>query len=68
MFLTLAPGMTGRGANTGWWAGLANCYWWVDRERGVAGVIGAQVLPFADPKVVPAWVEAERQVYEGLSG
>ncbi|KAF2691963.1 beta-lactamase/transpeptidase-like protein [Lentithecium fluviatile CBS 122367] len=67
MFLTLAPGMTGRGKNTGWWAGLANSYWWVDRERGVAGVIGSQVLPFGDGKVVPAWVGVEKAVYDGLS-
>ena len=67
MFLTIEPGATGRGANTGWWAGLANSYWWVDREKGVAGVIGSQVLPFGDGKVVPAWVGVEKAVYDGLS-
>lgn len=39
MFLTLSPGDTGRGANTGWWCGLSNLFWWVDREKGVAGII-----------------------------
>ncbi|KAF2022305.1 beta-lactamase/transpeptidase-like protein [Aaosphaeria arxii CBS 175.79] len=66
-FLTIAPGATGRGANTAWWAGIANLYYWVDRERGVTGVIASQVLPFGDPKVVPAWVAAEKAVYDGLS-
>lgn len=66
MFLTIAPGATGRGANTGWWAGLANLYWWCDKEKGVAGVIASQVVPFGDPKVVPTWVMAEKAVYDGL--
>ncbi|PSN70420.1 beta-lactamase/transpeptidase-like protein [Corynespora cassiicola Philippines] len=66
MFLTIAPGATGRGANTGWWAGLINSFWWVDRERGVAGVIAGQVLPFGDAKVVGAWGACEAAVYGGL--
>jgi CubicO group peptidase (beta-lactamase class C family) len=65
-FLTIAPGATGRGANTGWWCGLANLYWWVDRERGVAGMLASQVLPMGDAKVVPAWVQVEKAVYDGL--
>ena len=42
-FLTIEPGSTGRGANTLWWMGLANCFWWIDREKGVAGFLGSQV-------------------------
>ncbi|KAF2007322.1 beta-lactamase/transpeptidase-like protein [Amniculicola lignicola CBS 123094] len=68
MFLTLAAGETGRGANTGWWAGLANMFWWVDREKGVAGVIASQVVPFGDGVVVPAWFGVEGGVYAGLKG
>jgi CubicO group peptidase (beta-lactamase class C family) len=68
MFLTIEPGATGRGRNTGWWAGLSNTYWWVDRERGVAGVIAGQVVPFGDAKVVGAWVGCEKAVYDGLGG
>lgn len=66
MFLTLSPGATGRGANTGWWAGLANLFWWVDREKGVAGLIASQVLPFGDGKVFGAWAGVEKAVYDGL--
>ncbi|KAF2641704.1 beta-lactamase/transpeptidase-like protein [Massarina eburnea CBS 473.64] len=65
-FMTIAPGMTGRGANTAWWAGIANVFWWVDREKGVAGIIASQVLPFGDVKIVPAWVMAEKALYDGL--
>ncbi|KAF2658489.1 beta-lactamase/transpeptidase-like protein [Lophiostoma macrostomum CBS 122681] len=64
--LTIEPAASGRGRNTAWWAGLANCFWWVDRERGVAGVIGAQVLPFGDPKVFGTWMQVEKAVYDGL--
>lgn len=66
-FLTIAPGPTGRGANTLWWMGIANCFWWMDREKGVAGFLGAQVLPNGDPKVIPAWFMAEKTIYDNLS-
>ncbi|KAK7189459.1 beta-lactamase/transpeptidase-like protein [Paraphaeosphaeria sporulosa] len=66
MFLTLAPGDTGRGANTGWWCGLSNLFWWVDREKGVAGMLSGQILPFGDPKVIQAWVGVEKAIYDGL--
>lgn len=45
--LTISPGATGRGANTGWWAGLPNLFWWADREKGVGGIVASQILPFA---------------------
>ena len=45
--MTIHPGLTGRGPNTGWWAGLANLYWWCDREKGIAGILASQILPFA---------------------
>ncbi|KAL8953140.1 MAG: hypothetical protein Q9222_000961 [Ikaeria aurantiellina] len=76
--LTIHPGMTGRGANTAWWAGLSNLYWWCDRERGVAGMLASQVLPFngdadllmffggIDPNVVGLWAKVEGMVYAGL--
>ncbi|KAF2110203.1 phosphatidylinositol-glycan biosynthesis class S protein-domain-containing protein [Lophiotrema nucula] len=66
MFLTIAPGDSGRGANTGWWAGLANSFFWVDREKGVAGVIAGQVVPFGDGKVIPAWFGVEKAIYDNL--
>ncbi|KAF2132013.1 beta-lactamase/transpeptidase-like protein [Dothidotthia symphoricarpi CBS 119687] len=65
-FLTIEPGPSGRGANTLWWMGLANCFWWVDREKGVAGMLASQVLPNPDPKVVPAWFNCEKAIYDNL--
>lgn len=45
-FLTIQAGETGRGENTGWWAGISNQFWWCDRQKGVAGMICGQILPF----------------------
>lgn len=67
MFLTIAPGATGRGANTGWWAGISNQFWWCDREKGVAGMICGQVLPFGDMNVLGQWFACEGAVYAGLN-
>ncbi|KAJ6785523.1 hypothetical protein PWT90_03814 [Aphanocladium album] len=62
----LTGGATGRSEGTGWWAGLANQFWWVDREHGVEGLVGAQILPFGDPKVEVAWFGVEAAVYAAL--
>jgi hypothetical protein len=40
--------------------------WWCDREKGVAGLICSQILPFADPKVLGLWFDVETQVYKAL--
>lgn len=63
--ITSSP--TGRTATSAFWAGIANCFWWCDREKGVAGVIATQVLPFGDPKLIPLWVNVEAGVYSSLS-
>jgi hypothetical protein len=44
--LTIHEGATGRGRNTGWWAGLPNLFWWADRENGVGGMVASQIVPF----------------------
>jgi len=59
-------GATGRSARTGFWAGLPNLWWWCDREKGVAGIICTQILPFADAKVLGMWVDIESKVYAAL--
>jgi hypothetical protein len=55
------PGM--RHAGTGDWAGLFNCYYWIDRATGVAGAFLTQVLPFFDPPVVETALGFEAAVY-----
>lgn len=34
----------GRGKGTGWWAGLANLYWWCDRAKSAGGIVQARAL------------------------
>lgn len=51
-----------RPAGTTFWAGLANSYYWIDPKRGVAGVIGTQILPFADPRVLALQNQVEKIV------
>ncbi|CZT20436.1 probable related beta-lactamase [Ramularia collo-cygni] len=65
--ITQEPGATGRGRNTAWWAGIANLFWWCDREKGVAGMIASQVMPFGDMQVMGQWGACEAAVYQSLA-
>ncbi len=58
-------GPDGRAANSLAWAGLANTYYWVDRDSGVAGLLLMQLLPFADPQALGLLGAFERAVYAG---
>ena len=55
------PGM--RSAGTGDWAGIFNCYYWIDRSAGVGAAIMTQVLPFFDDAIVQSLLEFEQAVY-----
>lgn len=68
MNITHEPGATGRGRDTGWWAGIVNLFWWCDREKGVAGMIAGAVFPYADINILGTWVKCESEVYAGLEG
>ncbi|KAJ4396124.1 hypothetical protein N0V93_000341 [Gnomoniopsis smithogilvyi] len=48
------------------WSGYTNPHWWVDRERGVAGVLQVSLLPFGDPVVAKLYDALERTVYGDL--
>lgn len=54
---------TGRPAGTLMWAGLANSFFWIDRENGVAGAYLSQILPFADEGSTGLFFELEEAVY-----
>lgn len=58
---------SGRSAGSLAWAGLGNTYFWIDQERGIAGVILMQVLPFADAKSLTLFEQFERAVYAALA-
>jgi hypothetical protein len=66
-FLVLEPGTSGHGRGKAWWAGIANLVWWCDREKGVAGMIASQIMPFGDLNVMSQWITCEAAVYDALS-
>ncbi|KAL3478512.1 beta-lactamase/transpeptidase-like protein [Aspergillus californicus] len=63
----LSGGITGRSLGTAHWSGLPNLRWWCDRERGIAGMVCTQVLPFGDAQAFWLSQDVESLVYEGLS-
>jgi methyl acetate hydrolase len=46
------------------WGGIYNTYFWIDRARGIGGVILTQFLPFADRKALALYDGFERGVYQ----
>ena len=58
------PGM--RRAGTGDWAGLFNCYFWIDRASGVSGAFFTQVLPFYDARIVQAMLAFNSAVFSAI--
>ena len=60
------PAATGRPAGTLMWAGLANSYFWIDRQNGIGGAYLSQILPFADEGSLDLFLELETAVYENL--
>jgi methyl acetate hydrolase len=60
------PGM--RRAGTGSWAGLFNCYYWIDRATGVSVAIFTQLLPFFDARTVQSMLELNGAVFGAVEG
>jgi CubicO group peptidase (beta-lactamase class C family) len=65
--LTLEDVPGARRAGTGDWSGLMNCFYWVDRRSGVAGIWCTQLLPFFDAEVVTAIARFEEAAYRRVS-
>lgn len=57
---------SGRSAGSLAWAGLGNTYFWIDRTRGIGGVILMQLLPFADANALALFDHFEKAVYTVL--
>ena len=55
------PGM--RRAGTASWSGLANCYYWIDRATGIAGLFMTSVLPFFDEQILLQLAQLEMAAY-----
>jgi methyl acetate hydrolase len=58
---------TGRPAGAIGWAGLANCFYWIDRANGVGGYWATQILPFGDPQSFTGYMDFETAVYQALA-
>jgi methyl acetate hydrolase len=60
------PTPSGRPGGSLMWAGLANLYYWIDRQNGIGGFWGSQILPFQDVASYPGFVDFETAVYRVL--
>lgn len=65
-FINLTPTDTGRAEGSGFWCGICNTYYWVDRKSGIAGFLATNTLPASDPKVNALLDSIERTIYKGL--
>ena len=48
------------------WAGLSNCYFWIDQTKNVTGAFMTQIFPFFDRRAVDLFRRFEAAVYESL--
>jgi len=55
--------LSSRKAGTLAWGGYPNLKWWIDRKAGVCGILGTQICPPGDPKVIELFWLWEREVY-----
>ena len=64
--INTTPGPNGRSTGSISWAGLLNCYFWLDPVAKVTGGLFTQVLPFYDQRIVSLYGAFERGLYRGL--
>lgn len=60
------PWPTGRPSGAIGWAGLANLFYWIDRENGFGGYWATQILPFADGPSFTDFVAFETAAYNAF--
>jgi methyl acetate hydrolase len=58
---------TGRPAGALGWAGLANLFYWIDRQNGFGGFWATQILPFADAASFTGYMRFETAFYDSLN-
>ncbi|MFE1599370.1 serine hydrolase domain-containing protein [Methylobacterium sp. ID0610] len=61
-----AEAPTGRPAGALGWAGLANLFYWIDRENGLGGFWATQILPFGDAASLDGDLAFETALYRSL--
>lgn len=57
----------GRSTGSLAWAGLSNCYFWIDPAKRVTGAFMTQIFPFFDKKSIPIFRAFEASVYKSLN-
>ena len=57
---------TGRRAGAIGWHGLANLFYWIDRENRIGGFWATQILPFGAAVSFPGYMDFETAVYDIL--
>ncbi len=65
--LTPSAGPNGRSPGSLTWGGIANCYFWIDHAKQIAGIFLTQIMPFGDKRALDLAAAFERQIY-GLPG
>jgi methyl acetate hydrolase len=65
--LTPSAGPNGRSPGSLTWGGIANCFFWIDPAKRIAGIFLTQIMPFGDKRALDLAGAFERQVY-GLPG
>jgi methyl acetate hydrolase len=58
---------TGRPAGAIGWAGLANLFYWIDRQNGIGGFWATQILPFGDAPSFIGYLDFETAVYKNMA-
>jgi methyl acetate hydrolase len=66
LMINQEPAPTGRPAGSLAWAGLANLFYWIDRQNGIGGFWATQILPFLDGVSIPGYFDFETAVYNAL--
>ncbi len=56
-------GRNGRAAGSLAWAGIANCYYWIDPANDIAGLALMQFLPFGDERALGVFAQVEQSAY-----
>lgn len=55
--------LEGDGLERAYGVGLANTFWSLDREKGVAGIISSSIIPLNEPVVLDVWKQAQEIMY-----
>ena len=57
---------TGLSAGSLMWAGMANSFYWIDPAKNIGGVYLTRILPFADVKSAPLFMDFQKAVYQSM--